>query len=212
MHEPNSNSGLNATAAISVLLALLLLLGGVGYVVKVRQEQEAARAEAVAKLAELQAQARLMSADQRAALSEQKARFEEYHFGISNKPAIRSILQAQQQAWNAGDIDQFMAFYWKSDDLTFSSGGKVTRGWQATLNGYKQRYSTRQHMGVLDFSNLEITMLGRASALVLGEWKLTRDTGDIGGKFSLVLREIDGQWLIIHDHTSKGESTSASAD
>ncbi len=42
------------------------------------------------------------------------------------------IFRVQQEAWNRGDIDAFMEHYWKSDDLTFSSGGKTTRGWRAT--------------------------------------------------------------------------------
>lgn len=192
----------SALPVIALVFALLLVVAGAAFFEWQQGQIELARQET------------LLYQEQAAAL-EDSLRAKQLRTSNDVEPtdaAIRRILKAQQQAWNSGDIDEFMNFYWKSDDLTFSSGGKVTRGWQATLNGYKQRYSTRQHMGVLDFSNLEITMLGRASALVLGEWKLTRDTGDIGGKFSLVLREIDGQWLIIHDHTSKGESTSASAD
>jgi len=124
----------------------------------------------------------------------------------SPKAAIRQVLLTQQQAWNDGDIDTFMQSYWKSDELTFSSGGKVTRGWQATLDSYRERYSTRQEMGQLDFSDLEVTALGDDAALVLGHWHLTRDADDLGGKFTLVFRRILGEWLIIHDHTSKSES------
>ncbi len=39
---------------------------------------------------------------------------------------LKKILVSQQQAWNAGDLGQFMKPYWKSEQLTFSSGGKVT--------------------------------------------------------------------------------------
>src|SRR3989304_3850780 len=56
---------------------------------------------------------------------------------------IPRMLEQQAQAWNAGDIDAFMAPYWHSPDLTFSSGGKVTRGWQGTRDRYRQRYPTR---------------------------------------------------------------------
>src|SRR5262245_17727403 len=43
-----------------------------------------------------------------------------------------AILRAQADAWNRGDIDGFMAHYWKSEQLTFSSGGETQRGWTAT--------------------------------------------------------------------------------
>ena len=119
------------------------------------------------------------------------------------RAAIEKVFRAQQDAWNGGDIAAFMDHYWKSDDLTFSSGGKTTRGWRATLAGYRERYPTREKMGRLTLSGLEITPLGDAAALVLGQWKLDRQCEPVGGNFTLVLRKIDGRWVIVHDHTSR---------
>ena len=48
--------------------------------------------------------------------------------------AIREVMQNQAAAWNRGDIDGFMAGYWRSEKLTFVSGTDVTRGWQPTLD------------------------------------------------------------------------------
>lgn len=114
---------------------------------------------------------------------------------------IRAVLDRQNQAWNRGDIGQFMEPYWRSADLTFSSGGKTTRGWQATYDRYLERYPERKAMGHLDFTNLEIREMGREAALVLGRWRLEREE-PIGGNFTLVMRRVDGHWVIIHDHTS----------
>lgn len=119
---------------------------------------------------------------------------------------IEAVLTAQAEAWNQGNIDDFMSHYWKSDELTFSSGGKTTRGWTSTRDNYRQRYPTRQQMGQLTFSQLEITPLGDSAALVLGRWRLAREMSPVGGNFSLVFRQIDGQWLIVHDHTSRSET------
>jgi L-asparaginase / beta-aspartyl-peptidase len=117
--------------------------------------------------------------------------------------AIEKVLRVQQEAWNRGDVDAFMEHYWKSDDLTFSSGGKTTRGWQATLARYRERYPTREKMGRLTLGEFEITPLGDAAALVLGQWKLDGLSEPLGGNFTLVLRKIDGRWVIVHDHTSR---------
>lgn len=92
--------------------------------------------------------------------------------------------------------------YDRSPYLTFSSGGKVTRGWQATLDGYRKRYPTREAMGHLTFSDLEITELGNQAALVLGRWRLDRDE-PIGGAFTLVFTKKGSRWRIVHDHTSR---------
>lgn len=116
---------------------------------------------------------------------------------------IESVLRAQEGAWNRGDIPAFMEHYWKSDDLTFSSGGKTTRGWQATLDNYRKRYPTRDAMGRVSFAELEITPLGEESALVLGRWQLDRENEPVGENFTLVFRKIDGRWVIVHDHTSR---------
>jgi len=121
-----------------------------------------------------------------------------------DRQGIVERLTAQDAAWNAGDLEAFMEPYWQSEDLTFSSGGKVTRGWESTLKHYQSRYPTREIMGQLTFSDLEIRGLGRKSALVLGRWRLEREN-PIGGAFTLVMRRERGRWIIVHDHTSKDD-------
>lgn len=108
----------------------------------------------------------------------------------------------QAVAWNRGDIEGFMAGYWKSDKLTFISGLNVTRGWQGTLDRYKKTYDSRAKMGVLTFSDLEITMLGKDAAVVLGSWALKREKDDPHGKFTLTFKKFKEGWRIIMDHTS----------
>lgn len=118
---------------------------------------------------------------------------------------ITSLLTRQAEAWNRGDLPAFMEPYWHSPDLTFSSGGKVTRGWQATYDRYLAKYPTREDMGVLTFSDLEVREVGPRAALVLGRWRLQREE-PVGGNFSLVLRRYGNRWMIIHDHTSADAS------
>lgn len=117
---------------------------------------------------------------------------------------IRAALDAQVQAWNRGDIDGFMAGYWRSEQLTFSSGGQVTRGWHATRERYHRRYGTRAKMGTLSFSDLEITPLGDRHAQVLGRYRLDFPSGGkpAGGGFTLVMAREAGGWVVTHDHTS----------
>lgn len=116
---------------------------------------------------------------------------------------ITELLLQQVKDWNQGDIDEFMKPYWNSDQLTFSSGGKVTRGYARTLQGYKERYPDAKTMGTLDFEKLEFQALGKDAMQVLGTWKLARDSQPMEGRFTLVLRQFPDGWKIIHDHTSK---------
>jgi beta-aspartyl-peptidase (threonine type) len=120
----------------------------------------------------------------------------------ADRSAIRAVLNAQQEAWNRGDIDAFLTGYWHSPDLTFSGSSGISRGWDAVLARYKENYADRSAMGTLDFSNLEFRFLGPDAALVLGHWHLKREKDDLGGVFSLVWRRFPEGWRIIHDHTS----------
>jgi beta-aspartyl-peptidase (threonine type) len=120
---------------------------------------------------------------------------------VRDRQEIQAVLDVQAEAWNRGDIERFMEPYWHSPDLTFCSGGKVTRGWNETLNRYKTRYPTRDDMGRLHFSDLELIPVASRATLVLGRWALQREK-PVGGNFSLVMRKQAGRWVIIHDHTS----------
>ena len=125
---------------------------------------------------------------------------------------ILDLFEKQVKAWNDGDLEKFMATYWKSPELTFSSGGRTTRGWQQTLDRYRKNYSSREKMGHLTFSEFEVTPLGKKNALALGRWQLERKDGKLEGNFSVVLKKIRGNWLIIHDHSSSLKETEEKKD
>ena len=119
-----------------------------------------------------------------------------------DRRAIQQIFDAQQAAWNRGDLDAFMQGYWRSPEVTFSGASGVVRGWDAVLARYRKTYADPERMGQLQFSNLEFRFLGSDAALVLGHWRLKRAGDDIGGVFSLVWQRFAEGWRIIHDHTS----------
>ena len=118
------------------------------------------------------------------------------------KADIRRVMDDQVAAWNRGDIDGFMQGYWNSPLMTFVSGDNVRRGWQETLDSYKRNYNTREKMGVLTFSELEIEILSKDSAKVLGRWKVAHEPKDDQGRFTLIFRKFKTGWKIVHDHTS----------
>lgn len=118
------------------------------------------------------------------------------------KTDIRRVMDEQVAAWNKGDIDGFMKGYWNSPLMTFVSGDNVRRGWQETLDSYKRNYNTREKMGVLTFSELEIEVFSKDSAKVLGRWRVAHEPKDNQGRFTLIFRKFKDGWKIVHDHTS----------
>lgn len=116
--------------------------------------------------------------------------------------AIGKVLKLQEQAWNMGNIDEYMQGYWNSDSLRFIGSAGIQYGWKATLSGYKKRYPDLQSMGKLTFTILSIELLSPQSAMVLGKWHLKRTKDEPQGHFMLLFKKINGNWVIVVDHTS----------
>lgn len=119
-----------------------------------------------------------------------------------NEAAIRSILLKQTSAWNRGDIEGFMQTYWKNDSLMFIGKSGITRGWQSTLNNYKKSYPDTAAMGKLSFDIIQVKQFTGSDAFVVGKWMLRRTVGNLSGHYTLLLRKINGQWVIVADHSS----------
>ena len=116
---------------------------------------------------------------------------------------IQDKMMKQQDDWNRGDIDAFMQAYWKSDKLQFGNANGITYGWTETMENYFKRYPDRSAMGKLTFHIVDLTMYGSDMASLTGSWELERATDRPGGHFLLLWRKIDGEWLIVTDHTSQ---------
>lgn len=115
-------------------------------------------------------------------------------------------LKKSAAVWNKGDLQSFLLDYVQSPELTFTSGGRILKGYDALRERYEKRYGeTPQAMGQLSFSDIEVWRLSEERALVLGRWKLdrrdaTEESSD--GVFTLVMVKIGTDWKIFHDHTS----------
>ena len=114
---------------------------------------------------------------------------------------IQIIMAQQKKEWNQGNIEGFMATYWKSDGFTFQSGNKRLKGWHQLLAMYKKNYAG-ENMGKLDFTDIEIKPLAPDAVYVLGRWKVTTKDSSKEGLFTLIFRRFGKDWKIIHDHSS----------
>ena len=125
----------------------------------------------------------------------------------ADRATILALMDGQAGAWNRGDLDAFMRGYWHSNELVYTSGGRVERGYDAIAARYRAAYPDRATMGKLSFADISIRLLRPDAALVLGRWELATKKKDgspkaSGGVFSLVLHRFGDHWRIIHDHAS----------
>jgi beta-aspartyl-peptidase (threonine type) len=120
---------------------------------------------------------------------------------------VEAMLLASSASWNGGDLDGFLDDYWRSEELTFSGATGITRGWDGVEARYRESYwAPGTARDSLRFEGIEVVPLGEEHALALGQYVLFRpEEGGIvtsSGYFSLVLKRVDADWKILHDHTS----------
>jgi hypothetical protein len=115
---------------------------------------------------------------------------------------ILQLLDRQTADWNRGDVQAFMKGYWENDSLMFVGKSGVTYGWTNTLNNYKKGYPDTASMGKLHFDIIKVKRLSKKYYFVVGKWFLKRSVGDIGGHYNLLFEKINGEWVIIADHSS----------
>jgi hypothetical protein len=120
---------------------------------------------------------------------------------------VEAMLHASAASWNGGDLIGFLDDYWRSEELTFSGATGVTRGWEDVRTRYLESYwAPGAVRDSLRFEGIEVLPLGDGHALALGQYVLFRpEEGGVvtsSGFFSLVLQNMEGEWKILHDHTS----------
>ncbi|HUQ93554.1 MAG TPA: nuclear transport factor 2 family protein [Bryobacteraceae bacterium] len=123
---------------------------------------------------------------------------------IRPEAQIRGVLALQQEAWNRGDIQGFMAGYENSAETTMI-GRSVLTGYQAILDNYRKRYPGKAGMGYLRFDDIKVRLVEADVAIATGRYTVKRDAahgGEVTGRFTLILRRKHDDWKILHDHTS----------
>ena len=118
-----------------------------------------------------------------------------------DKQAILDVMKFQETAWSNYDIDGFMEGYWKSDSLKFYGANGLTRGWQTTLDNYKQRYPNKDATGTLSFTIDDISKVSHDAYSVMGQFHLERPIGNANGVFVIIFKKINGEWKIVADMT-----------
>ena len=122
----------------------------------------------------------------------------------AEKEAILAILNKQAADWNRGDLEAFARGYKNSPDILFM-GRTIRRGYDQMLEGYRKSFPTRETMGTLTFSNLEVQPLDEHFATVTGRFHLERTAaggGNAGGYYLLVVEKTPSGWKVIRDDTT----------
>lgn len=115
---------------------------------------------------------------------------------------IRAVLHDQTISWNAGNMEEFMKGYWKSDSVLFIGKSGPNYGYATTLENYKKNYPNAAARGVLNFDILQVKRLSELYYFVVGKFHLERTIGNAEGYFTLLFKKVKGKWMIVVDHSS----------
>ncbi len=119
-----------------------------------------------------------------------------------NEIAILKMLQAQEKEWNKGNLEAFMKGYWQNDSLLFIGKNGPKYGYATTLENYKKGYPDTARMGKFTSTVLSLKKLSSKYYFVVGKWYLKRTVGDVSGYYTLLIKKIGGEWVIVADHSS----------
>lgn len=119
--------------------------------------------------------------------------------GDRARAEIVALLASQADAWSRGDLDAFCSVY--ADDATFISPSGMTRGRQAVLERYREKYKDRAGMGTLTLEVLETRSPATPEALsAIARWTLTwPDKPKAEGLTLLVFTKTKDGWRILQD-------------
>lgn len=118
--------------------------------------------------------------------------------------AIHDLLDKQAADWNRGDLDAFATGYKNSPDILFM-GSPINKGYASMLARYHNAFPTREKMGTLTFSEVEVQPLDERFATVTGHFHLERTSaggGNADGYYLLVMEKTADGWKVIRDATT----------
>ena len=133
---------------------------------------------------------------------------------------VSLVLTESAAGWNRGDLGTFMAAYLDSPTTTYWGATGLVQGYEAIRRHYAPRFRPGAERDSLRFEDVRARRLGSDYALATARWILFHgDTVASSGPFTLVLRRMEGDWRIIHDHSSSfrpagtaGADSGAAAD
>jgi uncharacterized protein (TIGR02246 family) len=116
---------------------------------------------------------------------------------------VLAVFEEGARAWNAGNLDGFMATYFPDSETTFITKTGVLHGVDAIRKVYAPRFAPGAQRDSLRFQGVEVDILAPDVVNAIAWYVLMRgDSITARGPTSLVMRRVSGRWRIVHDHSS----------
>ena len=125
----------------------------------------------------------------------------------ADKRAAEAVIRSLQEHWNRGDMDAYLARYEPADTLRLTFGNTIVEGWDALDTLFRASYPDPERMGRFTIDRLETRIVDGDTAIAYGNFTHVFPHETVKGGFSHVLqRNESGEWVIVHERTSRGET------
>ncbi|WP_187261023.1 YybH family protein [Pontibacter beigongshangensis] len=116
---------------------------------------------------------------------------------------VQEALEGQINAWNKGDLEKAMTYYWNSEEMLWISKTGIEKGYQEVLNGFLNDFEDRSQMGVYSYQPLHMEELTPEVVYFVFSWKIEQAGKKLMGCISSQLwKKLNGTWVITAEHAS----------
>lgn len=116
---------------------------------------------------------------------------------------VQVAIKEQVAAWNTGDLETAMTYYWNSPNMLWVNRAGVQKGYADVLEAYKIDFKDRSKMGKYSIDELYAEELKDGLVLYVVRWKIELDGKKLmGGISSQLWKLVDGKWVVTVEHGS----------
>ena len=116
---------------------------------------------------------------------------------------VAGMLDRQAAAWNAGDLEGFMSAYQRSPQTTYIGSSGLIEGYDGIRARYAPDFAPGAARDSLRFEALQVREVEPRVGVATARYVLERDGMVTStGPFTLVLLNVEGAWLIVHDQSA----------
>jgi hypothetical protein len=116
---------------------------------------------------------------------------------------VRQALQGQVNAWNKGDLENAMSYYWNDTSMLWISRKGIDKGYAPVYAAYLKDFTDRSKMGTYTYEPLYIEVLSGSSVYYVFKWKIELNGKRMmGGTSSQVWKFINNRWVVTSEHAS----------
>jgi uncharacterized protein (TIGR02246 family) len=117
---------------------------------------------------------------------------------------VAKVVLEQQDEWNKGDLDAYLSHYKNAPD-TQAVLATLVRGSDNIRAAYRLNFPSKEKMGTIEDSDVDVRALGDTFALATGRYHLTRSHkagGDAEGTFMEIFEKTSAGWQIIFSQST----------